>query len=192
MTQPFHGAKLKVQRAGEHIQQLHLRLTEFVRDNGHIVRVKRETNTGCDALEFIPCKTLPPDFMCIVGDVVHNLRCALDFALSDIEFALTGQRTKDVEFPTYKARDYLERAITKRLEGKAPKRVINYIVDSIQPYEGGYGEPIYQLHRLDIEDKHRLIIPHLQLEYIRNIRYVERVDPEKADFRQMARRSESR
>jgi hypothetical protein len=93
--------------------------------------------------------------------------------MSDIEFSLTGQRTEDVRFPAYKARDYLERAVTRRLEGKTPKRVIDYIVDSIQPYERGNGDAIYQLHRLDIEDKHRLIIPHLQLEYVRNIRYVD-------------------
>lgn len=177
MSEPsFPGARLKVKRAGEHLQEFQLRFNEFIRKNGHSIGVKREADTGCDALEFIPCKALPPDFMCIVGDVAHNLRCALDFAMSDMEFALTGKRTKDVEFPACKTGDYLERAVTRRLEGKAPKRVIDYIVHSMQPCEGGNGDAIYQLHRLDIEDKHRLIIPHLQLDYVRNIRYIDETD----------------
>ena len=44
-------------------------------------------------------------------------------------------------------------------------------MDDVQPYEGGDGESIWALDALDIEDKHRLLIPHLQWQWIRNIRY---------------------
>ena len=175
----FSDARLKVKRAGEHIKQFSIDIRQFAEVNGHSVRVHRKTNTGYDALEFVPCGTVPPEFMCIVGDAIHNLRSALDVAMSEIESLTTGKRTGDMIFPAYKTWDQLKKAIAKRgLEDKAPKRIIDYIVDSIQPYETGNGDPIYLLHRLDIEDKHRLIIPKLQFEWVRNIRYIDETGEE--------------
>src|SRR5271165_6529198 len=176
---PFTDAQLKIERAREHIKQFNIYVRQFAEANGHSIRVHSNTNTGYDALEFIPCGVVPPEFMCIVGDAIHNLRSALDVAMSEIEFINTGKRTGDMIFPAYKTGDQLRRAITKRgLEDKATKRVIDYIVESIQPYETGNGAPIWQLHRLDIEDKHRLIIPKLQFEWVRNIRYIDETGEE--------------
>ena len=174
----FSDARLKIERAKEHIKNFLSRIVEFGHSNGHSVLVHCKTNTGYDALEIVSSKAIPPDLMCIAGDAIHNLRSALDVAMSEIEFVATGKRTDDVLFPVYKRRDYLEKAVESRLKGKAPKRVIDYIVDSIQPYETGNGAAIWQLHRLDIEDKHRLIIPKLQFEWVRNIRYVDETGEE--------------
>jgi hypothetical protein len=59
----------------------------------------------------------------------------------------------------------------KRLEGKIPDRVIDFIVNIVQPYKGGNGEAIYSLHNLDIRDKHRLLIAKMQLTVISGICY---------------------
>jgi hypothetical protein len=139
MKTPFTDARLKVKRAGEHIQDFHGQILQF--HHGHSINVHNKTNTGCDALEFVPCPAIPKEIMCIVGDAVHNLRSALDVAMSEIEFLTTGERTDDVIFPVYKRRAHLERAVERRLKGKTPKRVIDYIVESIQPYEGGVVMP---------------------------------------------------
>jgi hypothetical protein len=55
------------------------------------------------------------------------------------------------------------------LKKKAPKEVLNFIVDSIQPYQRGIGEPLWALHALDIEDKHRLLIAKKDITHIRTI-----------------------
>ena len=170
---PFADAQLKIKRAREHIRDFQSHVNDFARDHGHGISVHRNTNTGCDALEFVPCQAIPTDLMCIAGDAIHNLWSALDFAMSDIEFATTGKRTDKVTFPARKTRDQLKTAIERRLKHKAPERVLDYIVQVIQPYEGGDGDPIWQLHRLDIVDKHRIVIPQLQWEWIRNVRYVD-------------------
>jgi hypothetical protein len=93
--------------------------------------------------------------------------------MSEIEFVTTGKRTHDVMFPAYKTRDQLEAAIHRRLELKAPRRVLDFIMNVIQPYERGSGDAIWQLHRLDRVDKHQLLIPHLPFEWVRNICYVD-------------------
>jgi hypothetical protein len=166
----FAGARLKIDRAREHIKCL--RAIQLGLVNGHTIRVYPKTNTGNDAIEIVPIE-VEPYVMCVVGDAIHNLRSALDLAISDIEFTATGKRSHNITFPVRKTRDQVETAVKKRLEGKAPKRVLDYIVDSIQPYEKGNGDAIWQLHRLDLVDKHQLIVPHLQFDWIRNIRYID-------------------
>jgi hypothetical protein len=109
--------------------------------------------------------------MCIVGDALHNLHTALDFVANDIEFSTTGQRTKHTKFPIYDTRDELVAAVNGGFKHKAPERIIDFIVNVIQPYKGGDGEPIWALHALDIEDKHRLLIPHVHFKWVRKIRY---------------------
>jgi hypothetical protein len=46
------------------------------------------------------------------------------------------------------------------LTKNAYEDVKRFIVDVVQPYNGGKGEMILNLHDLDIEDKHRLSIAH--------------------------------
>ena len=52
-------------------------------------------------------------------------------------------------------------------------------MDRIQPYKGGNGDALWCLHRLDIEDKHRLLIAKTQLTFIKGN------TPEKRDWQSM-------
>ncbi len=167
----FSAARLKVERAGKHINDLNIQIREFQKSNPYEIQVEYDPRTGNDFLKFVPTKGVPGIFMCIAGDALHNLRSALDFAISDIEFATTGKRTSNTNFPVRPTRNELVSAINGGLVKKAPNWVINFIVDVIQPYKGGNGNAIWAIHSLDIEDKHRLLIPHLQLQFVRNIRY---------------------
>lgn len=172
MSELFHGARLKIERAKKHIRDLNaLLVSEAVQGHFHAIQVESDLDTGCDSLKFELSQAVPEEFMCIVGDALHNLRTALDFVANDIEFAGTGQRTKYTKFPVYDTRDKLIAAINGGFKHKAPERVVNFILDVVQPYEGGDGDSIWALDALDIEDKHRLLIPHLQWQWIRNIRY---------------------
>jgi hypothetical protein len=172
MKSPFYGARLKIERAKKHIRDLNaLLVSEVVQGHLHAIRVESDPDTNCDSLKFEFSQAVPEELMCIVGDALHNLRTALDFVANDIEFATTGQRTKHTKFPVFDTQKCLIDAINGGFKHKAPEGVVNFIVDVVQPYETGDGNPIWALHALDIEDKHRLLIPHLQWQWIRNIRY---------------------
>jgi hypothetical protein len=168
----FPTAQLKIERAEEHIRDLRRRALQFS-DHRHDVLVEHDAEIDCDVLKFVSCQAIPPDLMCIAGDAIHNLRCALDFAMSEIEFVTTGKRTHNVMFPVRKTIGQLETFIQRRLKEKAPREVLDFIKNEVQPYERGSGDAIWQLHRLDLVDKHQLLIPHLQFEWARNIRYVD-------------------
>jgi len=172
MKSQFYGARLKIERARKHIRDLRaLLVSEDVQGSFHAIQLESDLDTGCDSFKFELGQAVPEESMCIVGDALHNLRTALDFVANDIEFAVTGQRTRSTKFPVFDTRNKLVDAINGGFKHKAPERVVNYIVDVVQPYETGDGTPIWALHALDIEDKHRLLIPHLQWQWIRNIRY---------------------
>ncbi|HEX4036535.1 MAG TPA: hypothetical protein VHX37_00640 [Acidobacteriaceae bacterium] len=168
---PFANSWLKVDRAGKHILELHKELTAFQRSHPYEITVEHDADTGYDCLHIIPFERVPESIMCIVGDALHNLRTALDYAASDIEFATTRERTKFTKFPVDDTRDKVKNAINGGFKHKAPERVRDFILDVIQPYKGGNGESIWALHALDILDKHILLIAQIHLQYIRNVRY---------------------
>ena len=111
----------------------------------------------------------PEPILLIVGDAIHNLRSALDFAISDIEFLTTGVRDPHTSFPIRDTKDQLVAAVCGGLKKKIPKAVTDHIVNVVQPYRGGNGSSIWSLHALDIEDKHRLLITKKEWSWIRNI-----------------------
>jgi hypothetical protein len=170
MTQLFHDARLKIERAKKHIRDLNAILVR-INTNSHAVLVETNPDTGYDSLKFEFGEAVPEQFMCIAGDALHNLHTALDFVANDIEFSTTGKRSRRTKFPVYNTRDELVAAVNGGFKHKAPQRIIDFIVDVVQPYESGDGKAIWAMHALDIEDKHRLLVPHVELQWLRLIRY---------------------
>jgi hypothetical protein len=169
MTKPFHEATLKIQRAKQHINDLNRIFAAFVGGKTHLVFIEHDAESGDDLLKVKGTKRLEDDFVLTLGDAVHNLRTALDYVMNDIEFATTGQRTAYTKFPVYPTRDALEAAANGAMKQKVPKEVIDCIVHTIQPYKGGNGNPLWCLHELDIEDKHRLQIANTEIKFIHGI-----------------------
>jgi hypothetical protein len=157
-TDLFIEAKLKAQRAEKHINDLNAILGEFTKRKTHEVVIEHDPHGGDDLLKVRSIESLPTDFILTLGDAIHNLRASLDYAINEIEFLTIGERTIYTAFPARDTRDSLISAINGGLKQKAPKEIIDCIVDGIQPYRGGNGASILALHALDIEDKHRLLL----------------------------------
>ncbi len=171
MSDLFHGARLKIERAKKHIRDLGSISVREIEPHSHTILVETDLETGKDSLKPELNNAVPGEVMCVVGDAMHNLRTALDFIANDIEFATTGERSSHTKFPVCNTRDELVAAINGGFAHKAPQRIRDFIVDVVQPYEEGDGQLIWALHRLDIEDKHRLLISYQQFQWIRGIHY---------------------
>jgi len=168
MPELFAESRLKVDRAMKHINDLNRILTDFAKGYAHEVFIEHDPNGGDDVLK-VRQGTLPTEFLLTLGDALHNLRTALDYAVNEIELLFKGEMTKNTKFPVRDTRDALITAINGGLKYKAPEKVIECIVDGIQPYPGGKGFIIWALHGLDIEDKHRLLITKSEVSLIRGI-----------------------
>jgi hypothetical protein len=110
----------------------------------------------------------PAHLSLIIGDCIHNLRAALDNLALELAAAHMGARltksiAEDSGFPIFATnRADTPKELHKRLRGVDPRA--KAIIEGLQPYERKNkfrGDYLWQLHWLDIEDKHRL--PHIVL-----------------------------
>ena len=127
--------------------------------------------------DFILKATVTPvpiePFSLIVGDIVHNLRCALDHLAFSL--AVPGQRpnnlsndvAQDSQFPIVGDEDrkgnigrgaVMFRNQTFRIRGMDPRA--QTIIEELQPYKDGADfvrHPLWWLHYISNVDKHRFV-----------------------------------
>ena len=165
----FRDAKLKIKRAHEHIEQLPILLGAFLESRPYKLDVKHDPKTGYNFIEFETTQPLPPAIPLTIGDALHNLRAALDYAFWEIVLCTTKQLPSQyVSFPCLKTREKLEAALKSRDIEAAGPDIIDLIRNEIKPYPGG-NDPLWALHRLDIADKHRLLITVLRVLSLRDV-----------------------
>jgi hypothetical protein len=153
-TNLWDPPRLKIERAVHHIHDFNAKAAEFL-SKKPFETVVRSQPTGAEDTICIQAKeAIPDEFALIIGDAVHNLRTALDLAI----FGIIGTRAKNpesVQFPFGKNVYSFKNAFTQRQIDIAGENVRRAVCD-LKPYDGG-NEPLYGVHRLDIQDKHKLI-----------------------------------
>ncbi len=161
MTIPdFSGPFLKLERAKHHILELSRILSAYKRANDKLFIRQAQPNRRHKVRNLGSTK-LPRDTPTILGDAIHNLRVCLDHAYSILVEANGHTRTDYTRFPFGKDRQSIEGFINGQIgTGNGPSEAIrDLILDRIQPYPGGEAGGLYAVHRLDISDKHSILIP---------------------------------
>jgi hypothetical protein len=171
----FESARLKVERAKEHIIELDRGLREFFQ--ACPVRLISEPNTDdCGSrLRAVTEKELPNWVPISVGDVVHNLRSSLEHAASDLYVLANGgseDARKRSKFPMHQTRENLIDTVDKGEIKAAFPKVAEAIVNKIQPFEAGE-KLIWALGQLWNIDKHRLPIVAMSAAQIANFSAVD-------------------
>lgn len=105
----------------------------------------------------VACKPIspPPELSYVFGDIVHNLRTALDWLAIVVVEANEGN-PKGVYFPFSKDENGFDEALHKSNLRRAAAAVVDE-VRNLKPYYGGH-DLLRMLHELDIIDKHRKIV----------------------------------
>lgn len=156
----FFGPALKTERAKHHIDELERIFQEFVKHNRKLVVVK--TNEKPWARRTVTLGSgFPRHTSTVLGDAIHNLRASLDHAYCILIEANGHTTNRDSSFPFGKDRQSILGTIQRHINsGNGPSNAVrDLILDRIQPFPGGNGEPLYGLHRLDITDKHVVLLP---------------------------------
>jgi hypothetical protein len=165
----FSGPRLKIERAKQHIADLNANI-EILRAGGvHVLRIHRDPITGNEQIEAEITQVVSPSLGLIIGDAVHNLKTALDFTVNEVVFRRLGEYDDFTMFPFRKTCDELVAAINGAKIKRASVAVADFIVNKVNPYRGG-NESLWALHQLDILDKHRLLIPVLNVSFLTGIR----------------------
>lgn len=97
------------------------------------------------------------DLSLIVGDAIHNLHTALDFAwYATVTTCLPDRISDSTKFPVRETRQQLQAALHGVDVDTRCKRLFDCIVSEIQPYKSGHNGVVWTIHDLDIRDKHLL------------------------------------
>jgi hypothetical protein len=155
----FSGVWIKVERAKEHISNLEALVKGFIQSNPYEVVPYDEPDTG-DLVFKVKASDQPPLWWSgVLGDAVHNLRSSLDLLVCELVRA-NGERVKpNTGFPVFKSATAAANAFKAGPPGQvkgAPKAAVD-LIKNAKPYPGG-NDAFWQLHQLDITDKHKLLV----------------------------------
>jgi len=152
---PFLGPKLKIERAYSHLAEIERELAGFWKSHPyHFLIGKHQGANEISIMCMINSSTAR--FSCVVGDIIHNLRSALDHLASDL-VAISGGNIKRAYFPTGKDVAGFKSATKNKIEdaGASPEAVA--AIQRLETHATGNGA-IRRLHDLDIIDKHSTIV----------------------------------
>lgn len=147
---------IKVERAKQHLSELEGSRQRFLDTEPYAFASKRDPQTGDTVVYMTRVETPPAEIGPIAGDVVHNLRSALDHLACQLVIANGMAPTKQTSFPIYDAAAKYHAGQMGKIKG-ATAAAINEI-DQIEPYQSGKGHLLWVLHELDIADKHRTLL----------------------------------
>lgn len=165
----FSSAKLKIERANKHNADIDARIVSLEKSN--TVSFDTNPDTGQKFLKHdLSDRTAASDISLMIGDTIHNLRIGLDHAWSETlqRHARSAFDPDHAKFPVYANGDHLESTLRgSKINTECP-RLIDDIVTKIKPYSGG-NDSLWPIHRFDILDKHRLLLPIIQYASIEDI-----------------------
>jgi len=154
----FQDARLKIDRAEHHIARLNTEIELLEQSDVATVEINPEFGNEVIKHDIVDRES-KDSLALIAGDAFHNLKCALDYAwIETITRLAPGALGKFAKFPVYPTCNALEAALRGNGIDKAPRDLFNVVVTEIQPYAAG-NYAIWPIHRLNIRDKHRLLIP---------------------------------
>jgi hypothetical protein len=154
------GIQTKIKRAKSHIQDFETARTNFFAHDPYVIATKRNPETRQLAYYLVSVEEVPPLLGAIAGDAIQNLRSALDHLA--YQLVVVGRGTSEppehperISFPIFNSAEEYEAEKLRKVEGAAEDAI--KAIDSVKPYKGG-NDVLWQLHRLNIVDKHRLML----------------------------------
>jgi hypothetical protein len=164
---PLESARLKLQRAEDHMVEFNRRMAEFrATDPWHVIRDLE--GDGVEHLYRVEIRAEPPPYLgTIIGDFFHNVRSAFDSIAYDLSMTSTPLPSKKqqrrIGFPFSRTQKSFEDAISKQLRFVARKAQKE--INRLQPYlswDPSWGDQPHDLLTIGDAnniDKHRFVHP---------------------------------
>lgn len=149
--------RVKIDRARKHICDLELEIQAFLNSNPYVVGTKTDQRLKALVYYLVGITDTPPIIAAITGDALFNLRAALDhlaYHLAVVNGA-SDEILKTTYFPIYDDAAKYNAGKAGRVRGMSP--AARNAIDAVKPYRGG-NDVLWRLHRLNIIDKHRILL----------------------------------
>jgi hypothetical protein len=152
-----YGPNLKLQRAAHHIHDLSARCSSFLAEQPFKLLRHDRRRAGETVFRIKAEKPIPAELSLVIGDIVHNMRAALDLTIFPMA-APRADKPGRIMFPM--AKDDTPTALADAIkDGRAKfagKKVLEQI-ELLRPYPAG--NPIlWGIDALDKRDKHQVLV----------------------------------
>jgi hypothetical protein len=117
----FHGPKLKIKRAKQHLAELNTAINAFHESGAYEIIHEVDSKSGESVYRIRVHKEIPCDISTIIGDIVHNLRSSLDQVVCDLVRANKKQVRRGTGFPISRTAKHFETNSTGKIQGVSPK-----------------------------------------------------------------------
>jgi len=150
--------RAKIERAKQHLQDLEAARNKFLNGNPYRIEPENDRLTGYNVYRIFDVQAPPAEIGLFTGDIIHNLRSALDHLAYQLVYANGSTHSKQTAFPIWDSASEYQAQRARRVKGMAQAAID--AIDVTEPYQGGKSAGIWVLHYLDIADKHhRLLTP---------------------------------
>ncbi len=148
------GIDTKIERAKHQIGELQVAIKTWGDAKPYEVIEYSEIDTKIRVWAIEVRHDVPPVFAGILGDVLNNLRTALDYIIWELA---GGKGGSQLYFPISDTAKGFETKVhsMKNLVGD----IVVKLLLTIQAYKGGSGHALWQLHELNRREKHRFLMP---------------------------------
>lgn len=147
---PFQQSRTKIGRARKLAEELSVEVAAYIARDPYCALVMRKKATNHHFIGFLNREFVPDTVTTIFGDILHNLRSALDLLANDL-VALSGSTPKRVYFPFAISESELPAQIGDKMKGATPEVI--QMITALKPYRNG-NEALRALHDLNVRDKH--------------------------------------
>lgn len=161
---------VKVDRAYKHLIDFQLEVNRFFRPPYPYEIIPEDDSQARERTYYLRVhKKIPPEFSALIGDIAQNLRCALDhlaWHLVQTSPVTPKARERDIYFPIFEDASEYQTGKLRKIQGMTDAAI--QAIDDIKPYglldknnpTAGIGNlALYLLSAINIQDKHRLLIP---------------------------------
>lgn len=128
----------------------------FSNSNPHSVGRKVDTQRGEITYFVKEAPAVSDELRLRFGDAIHNLRSTLDYLIRLLIFQPGSGEDTQTGFPIFDTPETYRASFSRKVVGLRQECI--EILHSVQPYRGGWGNILWQLHKLDIINKHRLLV----------------------------------
>lgn len=154
---PLDGCRDRVRRAEEHLQDLEGEVVSMIEKQANSLPFDLDSKPPHGAINV----GHPPEtfagvrFGTLVGEIIYNLRCALDYLIYALAVLDSGNPQEGTQFPIMDAANDFNVRGKKMLVGVNAAHVA--VIEQLQPYNGCNWTK--KLRDLSNMDKHRHLIP---------------------------------
>jgi hypothetical protein len=155
---PLHLSPfLKVERAKKHIGELDAALAAFKSSKPYKIGALYNAQTPQLLHYYLEDLTdIPADISLICGDIIQNLRSALDHLACQLIITGGHEPCLDSGFPIFDTPAKYKSGLKAKVQGMRQDAIDAF--DAVEPYEGGRGDALWRIHKLNNIDKHRFVV----------------------------------